>query len=477
MKKYKLLIFTYFILYFGFAFYQYYQTSLDGDLVEVALPTELYTEVLKDPFGISILLGKEPYRGPNRFFAHFQQYEYFNKMPIMLQSFFEPIQSLFVAAGLFKLIIHILLIYFLAIIGIGDRSLKNKNVWLFALIAAPLFQAEGADSIRMAVVNRFITYTVFYSLAILWILVFLTPIFFEYYTKKEPRIKKYYIWVSLILCPIITLNGALNAPILIIFSMVYFLEKFYSKYGFSFKTPTLQWLKSVIFDKFSISIFIALFFSLYSFYIGTFNIETTNGVKHSLLDLYFRLCKGIVLYYFMSFGPMMIIITIVINLFLIQKKAIKSNVFNLAIWLIVFIFIYTFLLPLGGFRDYRPYIIRDDTYIPVTLILIFYFAKTSFILLQNQAPKIWIGFLCLVLATFTFRNFSVSKEGAKEREAMQQIANSKDEVIQLKNPATVVSWDAVMDPKENEKVVQYLKKINVVKKDNSFYSVSNPYPL
>ena len=74
MNKNNFYIFIlYFLIYFGFSFYQYYETMLDGDLLAVVLPTEPYKKVLADPLGTSVILNHEIYNVPNRFFAHWQK--------------------------------------------------------------------------------------------------------------------------------------------------------------------------------------------------------------------------------------------------------------------------------------------------------------------------------------------------------------------------------------------------------------------
>ncbi|MGK0365657.1 MAG: hypothetical protein ACI85O_002723 [Saprospiraceae bacterium] len=57
------------VLDFGYAFYQFYQIPIDGDLPLIVVPIEHYQKVLTDPFGLSVLLNDEVYAAPNRFFC------------------------------------------------------------------------------------------------------------------------------------------------------------------------------------------------------------------------------------------------------------------------------------------------------------------------------------------------------------------------------------------------------------------------
>jgi hypothetical protein len=479
MNKNNFYIFIlYFLIYFGFSFYQYYETMLDGDLLAVVLPTEPYKKVLADPVGTSVIFNHEIYNVPNRFFAHWQQYNFFNNVPLWLQVFFDPIVSLFVSAAISKLLIHILFIYLLACVGVGSFSLKNKNLWWFAVLIAPLFQAGGPGKIRMSIISPYITYTYFYSLGVLWVLLFFSPIFIEQFSGKKLKIKKYFVLFSIIMAPIIALNGAINAPIVIIIGFIYFLYLYSETYGLRIKIPDLKWHRKNLSNTYTFGVLIAVLLSFYSFYLGTFNAETLVADQFTLSEMYLKLFKGVAIYFLDSFGPLIILIAIGINLFLIHKKKLQEtkSLLTLGLWLILFVVIYTLLLPLGGYRAYRPYIVRADTYLPVTLILIFYFGKTSLVLFQNQKSKIKLAYIPLVLIFFTVRNIEVSDDGHKERQAMYQLANSKDEVTVLKTPATVVSWYAITKPEENKDAVLLLKRLKIVNRENLFYSTYDPYP-
>nr|MBK9651342.1 hypothetical protein [Bacteroidota bacterium] len=62
------LIVAYFIC---LSFIRYYNLPLDGDLPAIVLPVESYELVLKDPFGLTVLLNDSVYAATNRFFTHF----------------------------------------------------------------------------------------------------------------------------------------------------------------------------------------------------------------------------------------------------------------------------------------------------------------------------------------------------------------------------------------------------------------------
>lgn len=52
-------------------------------------------------------------------------------------------------------------------------------------------------------------------------------------------------------------------------------------------------------------------------------------------------------------------------------------------WILLFSAIYIILLPFGGYRPYRPLIIRYDSALPVSCLFIFYYVHSSVFLLKK----------------------------------------------------------------------------------------------
>ena len=88
----------------GYSFLQHYSEVIDGDVARITLS---YKEVLSDPFGMKVILEGKHYPNPNRYFAHLVQSEYFKKVPLTLQAFFDPIESIYISCAILKLLIQI----------------------------------------------------------------------------------------------------------------------------------------------------------------------------------------------------------------------------------------------------------------------------------------------------------------------------------------------------------------------------------
>jgi hypothetical protein len=71
----------------------YYMMNTDGDMAGIILPSDSYSKVLKDPFGLGVLLRDEVYAAPNRFFPHFfmstlrRSLSFFKSSSVLLRAF------------------------------------------------------------------------------------------------------------------------------------------------------------------------------------------------------------------------------------------------------------------------------------------------------------------------------------------------------------------------------------------------------
>ena len=87
-------------------------------------------------------------------------------------------------------------------------------------------------------------------------------------------------------------------------------------------------------------------------------------------------------------------------------------------WMLIFAAIYIVLLPLGGYREYRPNIVRRDTLMPVILCLIFFYGRSSFYLLNHLVPKYKRKYLILIVIfslVFTIADEPIFKHNACEK--------------------------------------------------------------
>ena len=159
-----------------YSFLQHYSMPLDGDMAGGIVPAEDVNPVLKDPFGFSVITENAVYPNPNRFFAHWTYFTYFNQVPILLQRFVSPFDSIYLASAIAKILIQLLILTLLAFYLTGRQKIFNADFLIAAILIVPLFQTNGYRS-YMGIIDPTITYTFFYALPCAIILLFYLPFY------------------------------------------------------------------------------------------------------------------------------------------------------------------------------------------------------------------------------------------------------------------------------------------------------------
>ncbi|MFN6943809.1 MAG: hypothetical protein ACK4ND_02605 [Cytophagaceae bacterium] len=447
VKKHLALLLILFLL--ADTIYSYHQHLLfpvDGDLPTLIAPSEGYKHVLDDPLGLRVIRYQEEYAAPNRFFAHYTTYLTFRNLPLCLQSFMSPIDSLYVSIALVKTFIQISIILILGVLIALPFGINLKKVLISSSLITPFFQTSGFFE-YMAVIDSSISYTMFYALPSLLLLIFMFPYYkaaFTGYSGLPAVIKP--LWVLLIV--VLALNGPLLAPILIIacgLSLFYLIYKDWGKNGNSRFYHRLAHAVYSIDKQLLFSFLFAIGLSLYSFYIGRYNSENS-WVNLSLMERYARLPSGIVNAFF-SFreGLFPIILFIVGNFVIISKiddKQKRSIILALQI-LLVFSVIYMLMLPMGGYREYRPFILRRDTLQPVLIGLFYAYGISSFLVIKNLKgyKRYAYGFTLVIMAfMYTWRDHLPIYTNACERNSLKVLSESDADCLKLEENCSVLQW-------------------------------------
>lgn len=473
-KSLILLITTLLLADIGYSFLQYYYTPFDGDMAGGIVPADDVKPILDSPLGLKIFKEHIKYPNPNRFFCHWSFYKYFNSIPLFLQNFTNPINSAYLSCAFAKTIILVIIIFLIALFISG--SIFKLDFLLAAILITPLFQTNGYRR-YMGIIDQSTTYTFFYALPIILILIYFAPLFLKHFYGLELKRFKYikYLWIPLAL--ISSLSGPLNPGISLVVSLLIFLYYFSLNFGNSDNKNGFSRLKFLIQnipkDYYYYLIPISIF-SLYSLFLGRFNsVDSSN--KMPLLVLYSRLPEGIYYSITHKLGFPILFLILTINALIIHYKLRTpegKKILNTFKWIGFFALIYILLLPLGGYRDYRPYVLRYDTIIPITLSLMFIFAKTSIFILRNfpNRQKYWYSLLP-ILVTLVFTNSDEPKfdKNTCERNAISQIASSKELIVKIDDNCTVLSWTIIDNPQESELQTKLLKIWRIIDDDKLYY--------
>lgn len=227
MKRIVYIILLVFLLAdLGYSFFQYLHQPLDGDMAAGIIPGDDVQPILNNPLGINAIVNHKTYPNPNRYFSHLSFYLYFNHVPIILQQFTNPIQSVYLACAIAKISFHIFLLFFITFFAVNTIRI-NLNFLSVSVLVAPLFQVNGFKDF-MGVIDNSTTYAFFYAFPLILLLFYFLPIFKSFFIQQ--RLNTYTLLFILIpFSLIVSLSGPLNPGISLPFVCYYFITFFYLK--------------------------------------------------------------------------------------------------------------------------------------------------------------------------------------------------------------------------------------------------------
>ncbi len=450
--------------------YTYIQNSntmmLDGDMAGIILPIDSYKKVLTDPFGMNVFLHDEVYAAPNRFFIHYLMQKYFQFTPFFFQKFVDPIDSVFLSIVIARTFIHVLIIYLISALISGSKNILNINLIVTALIISPLFQVNGYHY-SMAITINSITYTFFYSLPIIFILLYFIPFVDHIYHGKPIFQGCFTNQLLCVLAVVISLGGPLAPPSVILIVFFLFTSLFFAQYR---KNATHRFFKRVALAFQSIPIQIRAHFifitilCFYSLYLGTHNAENLwNPI--TLQERYSLLWDGLWKTLTKKLGVPLLLGVCIVNVVLVfrLKNEISIRTTNFIRLLSLFSLCYILLLPFGGYRTYRPFIIRFDTFSPVTISMMIVFGLTFLILLahyKGKFRKMLIFALIVIGAIYTNADRYEKNVNKCQKDYLHYLAYSSDSIVELHGWCSLLTWDKIKDPQTSQnssELIQYWK--------------------
>lgn len=455
-----------------FSTVQHVHMPLDGDFANIVAPAPDYQKVLEDPFGFGALLNNEFYPATNRFFAHWFQLQYFRIAPFFFQNFFEPIDSIYLASGFAKTGIQYLLIFLLAFGISGKKNPLTKEFLLASVLVLPLFQTFGYNG-YMGIVDHSITYTFFYAFACGILFWFFLPFFNSWFHNRDYGEHILQLVFSVVLALVLVFHGPLNPAVILIVCpatmLVLLASKMKGIQGGSILDSIGKAFAAMPWKILSMFILVS-FLAIYSLYIGQNNSENF-WTEVPLWDRYKKLPLGLWNQFTQKLGLPILLTMILVNSIIIRKQHIRrEKLVKLLNWILVLSALYILLLPLGGYREYRPNIIRRDTIMPVILALIFYFGLSSYCILKqiHIGKKGYATGLIAFLLIFTLADAKVKKKNSCEKQALEQIASSTETNIVLEQDCNVMSWRKIDRFEDSELNTNLLRHWGIIRKDKRY---------
>ncbi|MBA2422724.1 MAG: hypothetical protein H0V61_05820 [Chitinophagales bacterium] len=435
------------------SFKQYLVTYIDGDVISIVLPLPTYTLALTDPFGLHAILKGETYGGAGRWFCHWTLYTLFHDGYFLIKKFSsDDIQSLFLTSALFQWFCHWLMVVMIALYANMHRSFSLKFFLISCVLAFPFFQLNHWYA-NAAIIDLSVTYTAFYGFPLALLMLFFYPFFRSFFLSKAmPAVA---VTISLIIGLFLIFSGPL-IPVLGIFLSGVLLALFYLKslptnpefhlYDFfrrikKMPLPVLGMLPAF------------LIMWAYAFYIGRFNSENITSIL--VFDRYKLMLSRAPSYFFHYGLPFWYALVIMQFIYLrrFHRVILKTEEFRVIIVIGIMILMYLLLLPLGGYRHYRPDILRYDVTMPFTIFLIVVIISGTLFLLQSDKIKFRIPLLIttlIMLLISWLQNFPIRNTREEQELNLQVLANAKtDTVILLPYSSNFFSWQKIEDPSKS----------------------------
>ena len=491
-KKLKLFLYIFlfaFILFdLSHSFRQYRAHTLDGDIAESVIPYPDIQKTFDDPIGIKTIINNDKHLGPNRFFAHYFLHITFKKGTLFLQNYFEPIESVYLTAAISKLIIQIAILLLLTTIVAGSFNIFSLKFMITAAVITPFFLTNGYGLVRqIGIIDTSVTYTFFYALPLVFLLLYYLPIFFELLHDKIVKMNGWMIVLWIIFAIISCFSCPINPPAIAIINSILFFSLFIkawqSNKNYSFQSRIFISLKKIS-RRMCLFLVPITILALYSTFLGTYN-NAFSSIQLPLKQLYSILPHGI-WKTFTSQGYFILCFLLIINYLIVSLKYSNETQYKrvrgLYQFLIIFSFIYILLLPFGGYRSCRPLLLRYDTLLHITILSIITISYTIFFISKQLIKEKWsvlkIAYFTVILMVLTYLVIKdeIYVYNDCEKASLHIIANSEEDVVALEHNCAVVSWVPIHNPEETSwfKYDELLYLWNITDKPKPYYNLPQP---
>jgi hypothetical protein len=482
------ILFLSFILFdLSNSFEQYKGATLDGDIAESVLPYPNIQKTFNDPTGIKTIINNDRHLGTNRFFSHYFLHKTFREVPLLLQNFCEPIDSVYYTAAIAKLIMQISILLLLVFIINGNFKIFSLQFIAVTAIVLSFFQTNGWLLIReMGIIDPSISYSFSYALPFVFLLLYYIPLFLNFLHNKNIKMNGILILLWTIIAIISCFSGPLISPVILITNFILLchllIKNWETKSTQSFFRKIFTAIKKI--DK-KIYLFLVpiSILALYSTFLGTY-IDAYEDIRPPLKDMYLLLPKGIWNSFFNSISYAIMLFLLIANYLIISLKYKNreqtKKIINLYRFLIVFTVIYLLFLPFGGYRPYRPLLLRYDTILPITIFSIITICYGILFIFKQLHTEKWkhklkIAYcLCipLILLFFIYKDKKFVFNEC-EKASLAIIANSKEDVVVLDNDCSVVSWLPIYNPEETKffGYGELLYLWNIIDKPKLYYNL------
>ncbi len=456
------------LVYSGF---QHFSVSLDGDLSAIVVPAPWYSKVLIDPLGLSALLRHEVYPATNRYAIHATMAAYFRHVPLGLGLVVPPITSVYLACALFKLGVQIGLLYLLTGYASGRWRPRGLRFWGTAALIAPLFQTFGFQG-EMGAVMASITYCFFFSWPLLVLLVWLRPFYVAQGVDSRFNPRASTVFALLALVPYLALGAPVVSGVAIVLIpgmwLTWAISQVRQTRGLPSWAARLDAAWDAIPRRAALITGGLMVWVVYSVYIGLFNTEN-QAVPMPLAERYALTWLALTEIFGSQRGTQMLLGAFAFNAALLGWLAWRTpsameprRLLKILGWVFAFSLIYVVLAPLGGYRHYRPHILRYDLLLPITLALMACYGATTMYLIGTLTRGARAAYLLAAISLAVIYTRVDHDKGPRafykcEVAALTILSHATEPVVVLPRDCNVMAWGFTDDPAYSETNVQLLR--------------------
>jgi len=177
-------------------------------------------------------------------------------------------------------------------------------------------------------------------------------------------------------------------------------------------------------------------------------------------------------------GLLTVLALLLVNGQLIRHLAAPSperrRVLLLLRWVGVFSVLFVLLLPLGGYRPYRPLLLRNDSISPILLALVFAYGLSTYFLLFHLGGQLRTGYLVVVCGFAAFfiqadATLTTSVDNGCQRWKLDQLARATQPIVELSTDCNVLTWIPLTEHHGSEIHAQMLQYWGITEKKQLFY--------
>lgn len=445
----------------GYTFWQHYRAPLDGDLAGIIVPSDHYQTVLEHPLGWYAIAQDTSYAAPNRHVIHRAMHTWFRTAPRFFRHSTDPVQAVYLASAFAKTLAHAALLWLLAWFVTAFIPRSPYAFWLAAATLTPLFQTNGALKNTLSVVDLAPTYAFFYAWPAVLLLLYLRLWVRWWLGRPTPRWEYRLGWLLALLLPF---SGPLIPGIVGVHCLllcVYWLWQW--RQSNSLKLPA-----------YTFSLALLASGCLYSLYVGRYNAEAASPI--GLWERYQLIPQGLWQLFTNKLGLSLLVIVTLAQYIWINRsgRSIPQPVRLLLRGILWFCLLYILLLPLGGYRDYRPLVVRRDTLLPVYVCLFWVWGYSTLFIIgssrefsafRQKAYAVFVGICCLY---FTLADEPGFRQNAGQRKALYTIYRSEEAVVPVNDDCRVLHWDPIHDPQYSEIPARALELWGIAKTGQRF---------